>query len=305
MKAPLYKDFLMPRELPTDGHAGLWYDRFFNQYDKKYDKDGHDDWKVSEDGKKKWIKGVTHSVEGVPRPIGGNSVKEFALRQKELVGKIGGTWFEASTTWHFTTGLGNPHPVENGFAWHPTLGVPYLTGAAVKGMFRAWCEVWLAWKKESPDLDDPRLKSWFGDTNSSGALIFFDAIPTGPVQMIADIMTPHYGDWYQEGGKIKDAAKEPENIPADWHSPVPIPFLAVGPKTEFLFSFAVCPSSDVQVADVAYIMRQLQNALESIGTGAKTAVGYGLFKMPNGVSEEAPTQTTSAPPPDLFTAFQS
>jgi CRISPR-associated protein Cmr6 len=32
--------------------------------------------------------------------------------------------------------------VENGFLWHPTLGVPYLPGAAVKGLVRAYVEHW-------------------------------------------------------------------------------------------------------------------------------------------------------------------
>ena len=34
------------------------------------------------------------------------------------------------------TGMGNPHPLESGFTWHPTLGMPYLPGSAV-GLVRA------------------------------------------------------------------------------------------------------------------------------------------------------------------------
>ena len=42
-----------------------------------------------------------------------------------------------TTDGRFVTGTGRSHSVENGFAWHPTLGTPYLSGSSVKGMIRA------------------------------------------------------------------------------------------------------------------------------------------------------------------------
>ncbi len=230
-------------------HAGLWYDRFFDQYDK--------DCKVADAGKSNWIKTVAGSTGD------GQKLDAFAARQEVLLEACGGQSLVMRTDWHFVTGMGNNHPVENGFAWHHTLGVPYLTGAAVKGMVRAWCEVW-------EGFDEATLKQWFGDTKKSGELIFFDAVPIAPVQLKADIMTPHYGKWYAEGESLPN---RPDTIPADWHDPVPVPFLVVD-KASFQFAVSKRTGSDIQLKEVTEALAQ---ALEWLGAGAKTAVGYGRF----------------------------
>ena len=229
-------------------HAGLWYDRFFDQYDK--------DCKVADAGKSNWIKTVAGSTGD------GKKLDAFAARQEALLEACGGQSLVMSNDWHFVTGMGNNHPVENGFSWHHTLGVPYLTGAAVKGMVRAWCEVW-------EGFDEATLKQWFGDTKKSGELIFFDAVPIAPVQLKADIMTPHYGDWYAKGD---DAPKrDGSNVPADWHDPVPVPFLVVD-KASFQFAVAKRLGSAIDLSEVT---KALTDALEWLGAGAKTAAGYG------------------------------
>lgn len=262
MKTPLYRDFVHPRNYQAEGHAGLWYDRFFNRYD--------DSWSVPDGGKLEWIKTVTSS------PLGGKGVREFCKRQKILIASWGGQSIVGRTAWHFATGLGNNHPVENGFAWHPTLGAPYLTGAAVKGLLRAWCEQWAG-------LDADTRRLWFGPSLDElkektaapavGGLIFFDAVPTGPVQLKADVMTPHYGKWYEEGGN--GPAANGSNVPADWHDPVPVPFLTVAPEQSFLFSVALRPGCNI---DLVNVLKELKNALELLGVGAKTAAGYGRMR---------------------------
>jgi CRISPR/Cas system CMR subunit Cmr6 (Cas7 group RAMP superfamily) len=45
---------------------------------------------------------------------------------------------------------------------------------------------------------------------------------TAPPELVPEVMTPHYGDWYATSG-----AAIAENAPGDWMSPTPIPFLAV------------------------------------------------------------------------------
>ncbi len=256
----------VPKQYNKEMHTGLWFDKFFDKYDAT--------WQVPKDdsGKLAWIKTVTETV-------GDQKVAAYAGKQKDLVKSIlNGESFFVQTDWHFATGLGNNHPVENGFSWHPTLGVPYLTGAAVKGLLRAWCEVWKGWKKEPekekkehPDKkDDPRLLRWFGDETQAGEVIFFDALPTKPVKLKADVMTPHYGKWYEEGDKTPK--KEGSNLPADWHNPVPIPFLVVAAGESFQFSVATRPHSNIVVE---HVVAQLKLALEFLGAGAKTAVGYG------------------------------
>jgi CRISPR-associated protein Cmr6 len=190
----------------------------------------------------------------------------------------------AKTQWHFVTGMGLSHPIENGMAWHPTLGVPYLTGAAVKGMLRAWIEVWDT--NDDEQLQKERLQQWFGSddkngiSTQAGSLIFFDALPTEAPTLGIDIMTPHGGKWYAEGQLIEKSndVKESEKLPADWHNPVPIPFLVVKHAS---LQFCVAPRNKkaAQEVDIDSVYHALQHALEWIGAGAKTAVGYGRFEI--------------------------
>lgn len=168
------------------------------------------------------------------------------------------------TTGPFITGMGLEHPVENGFLWHHTLGVPYLPGSSIKGMMRAWAEEWC----EETDAADRLFGSGGDDGAHAGCLIVFDALPTGPVKLMAEVITPHTGDW-----RITETPEK--SPPADWVSPVPIPFLAVAPGAEFQFALAVRQGSKDGDLKKAYDF--LEQALEWIGAGAKTAVGFGRF----------------------------
>lgn len=276
---PLYDGCPIEIERNYSPHTGLWFDRFFDKYG--------DDWKVPKDGSGKlaWIETVTKTV-------GGTNVKIFAKRQRQLVEGLDGKTIVVKTDWHFVSGLGNNHPVENGFAWHPTLGVPYLTGAAVKGMLRAWCEQWSDFVK-----DEDKIRLWFGsllnelDPNngkrrepSAGNLIFFDAVPYDEVTLKADVMTPHMGEWYEKGNEApKD---DGSNVPADWHNPTPVPFLVVDKDQSFQFSVTCRPNAASEGIDLDEVMRELANALEYIGAGAKTAAGYGHMLIDDVISAE-------------------
>src|ERR1035441_6966625 len=70
---------------------------------------------------------------------------------------------------------GRSHPVENGFVWHPTLGVPYLPGSSIKGL-----------------IGQPDRENVLGSKTRVGRVICLDAVPTCPVRLEADVMTPHY-----------------------------------------------------------------------------------------------------------------
>lgn len=76
-------------------------------------------------------------------------------------------------------------------------------------------------------------------------------------------MTPHYAGW---------SAEDP---PGDWRSPVPIPFLTTADRTPFLFGIVPCRA--VADDDLDLVSGWLRSALENVGGGAKTAVGYGRF----------------------------
>jgi len=64
-------------------------------------------------------------------------------RQWALVGELGpahGLSVMAQTTAPFVTGMGTPHPTENGFAFLSPYGLPYLAGSGIKGALRRAAE---------------------------------------------------------------------------------------------------------------------------------------------------------------------
>lgn len=265
MQTPLYNNHNAPDRFPDGAHLGLWYTRFFNRYSENWEIKKTS--KNEDDPKFKWIKNFAGKECGQSQPLQQNALNLIKLNQT-----LDGNFAICETNWHFATGLGLPHPVENGLTWHPTLGVPFLAGSAIKGLLRAWVEIW-------DDTDrDQRLKNWFGEQDEAGKLIFFDAIPIKPVTLTADILTPHYGLWYEKGHKIEGndleeiVSKHHDKLPADWHEPVPVPFLAVK-SAKFLISIAARNSKDKNMAATAF--ESLLQALEFTGAGSKTAVGYG------------------------------
>ena len=68
-------------------------------------------------------------------------IRRFWKRQHKLISSQKGLWFTAKSDWHFVTGMGNAHRIENGFTFHHNLGLPYLPATSVKGMVRAFCEL--------------------------------------------------------------------------------------------------------------------------------------------------------------------
>lgn len=265
MTRPLYRDAVQhPAERPPEGHAGLWYDKFCNRWHVE-----GDSWSMASarDGtgggqKLGWINTLTNGKVGV-----GDALDGYASRLARLVERRKGRYGVFVAESRFVTGLGRSHPVDNGFAWHPTLGTPYLPGTSIKGMVRAWASLGAA--APAPVETIQRL---FGGPESGGRVSFLDAVPVAPVQLEPDVMTPHYAGWTEE---------EP---PGDWRSPKPIPFLVTAAKTPFLFG--VIPRGDPADAGLDEVMSWLCLALAWSGSGAKTAVGYGRFRRDDARTEE-------------------
>ena len=154
MRAPLYNTHNASFGKPEQAHSGLWFERFFNRYDET-------DWtKVDDSAKKEWINTVTGKKVG-----NSEQLEAFSQRQIALVTKLNGSSQRYDSDWNFITGMGNSHPVENGFSWHPTLAVPFLSGASVKGLVRAWVEM----NDEGLEREvlNQRLTSWFGTADKS------------------------------------------------------------------------------------------------------------------------------------------
>lgn len=254
---PLYRS-LAERSLARDptGHAGLWYDKLCDRWDDRR-------WTLASEDKSSpkhaWIATVAdgHAI-GEAR-----LVDEAAKRVARVATAHRGQFCVLITESRFVTGLGRSHPIENGFAWHPSLGVPYLPGSSVKGLVRAWAESLddavpaelAALFGPAPDADLPR---------ATGDLIFLDAVPTAPVALEIDVMTPHHANW---------TLSDP---PADWRSPVPVPFLVVAARTRFVFA-VLSRRRDPDAA--ARAVRWLCDAARDVGAGAKTAIGYGRFSV--------------------------
>ncbi|WP_028490530.1 type III-B CRISPR module RAMP protein Cmr6 [Thiothrix lacustris] len=280
MTAPLYANCDKPTNCDKDGNLGLWFERFFDQYDD------HRHWEVLKPtthnhqmGNAYWLlKHFSNKKVGDAKQLASH-----AQAQMKLADSLQGKSHAFKASWHFVTGMGNPHPVENGFAWHPTLGVPYLTGAAVKGLVRSYIENWL---DDTQENKQQLLLQWFGSTDKNpsadgyasqaGELVFFDALPISPVTLVVDIMTPHMGKWYEKGG-TDQAAGTAEAVPADWHDPVPVSFLAAQDITlQFSFALRQYPNTGKRPAiELADVMDVLERALEQTGAGGKTATGYG------------------------------
>lgn len=159
---------------------------------------------------------------------------------------------DATATAPFTTGLGNEHPLENGFAFLNPYGLPYLPGSGVKGVLRqaarelasgewgdshGWSEetIHLLGKIELSTIDALfGLEGKNGDsTQVRGALSFWDALPLIPGDSLAvDIMTPHQSHYYQQKHDNKSGGS---TSPHESGQPNPISFLTLPPGTRFSF----------------------------------------------------------------------
>lgn len=211
---------------------------------------------------------------------------------------------DAIATAPFTTGLGNEHPLENGFAFLNPYGLPYLPGSGVKGVLRQaarelasgeWGENH-GWSSEKTHLlgkiELSTIDALFGlegkngdSDHVRGALSFWDALPQIPGDTLAvDIMTPHQSHYYQQR---QDRKSGDSTSPHDSGAPNPISFLTLPPGTGFAFH-VVCDAAHLErlAPDLAHGQRwhtlltaAFEHAFAWLGFGAKTAVGYGAMQV--------------------------
>jgi CRISPR-associated protein Cmr6 len=229
----------------------------------------------------------------------------------------------------FTTGLGNEHPLENGFSFLNPYGLPYLPGSGVKGVLRQAARELASgqwgdgqgWSEEKPysiqiDRDTTirlsLLDVLFGRETASGdkdhvrgVLSFWDVIPQiAGDHLLVEIMTPHQSHYYQQ----KPAAGSTN--PHDSGQPNPISFLTVPPGSHFTF-YVVCDAEHLKrltsnkLPDVPDLLAQgkthwktllqaaFQHAFTWLGFGAKTAVGYGVMEPVTGSSGAISGQTSA------------
>lgn len=276
---------------PIDPHPGLVFDKFIDtwQIDEGGDcsvrqpaTGGEDTRERNPGSKRAWLQETMTCYRNAESTLNTGRAAAVTRLQAFVERILGGCCVPMTTDWRLVSSLGNGHPFETGFVWHRTLGVPYLPGSAVKGLVRAWADPEKGW---GGITDRDKLTRLFGDTNENGAgqLIVFDALPLSIPALELDIMNPHYGDYY-----------EGEGPPADYLSPKPVFFLAVKSKQPFLFSLAPRPGSGAVKKEVEEGKKLLIEALNTLGAGGKTAVGYG--RMALGTSEGAPASVVRTKP---------
>lgn len=189
-------------------------------------------------------------------------------------------------------GLGDKGAREVGITLHSLHGFPIIPGSALKGLARTFALSTLNTKGDDGKVLDlssqakaiedyagrkqdgkqiaanaeyDQFIAVFGALESAGGAIFFDALPRY-FTLARDIMNPHHNEYYRSQGK--DAP------PSDYQSPVPIIFLSVDKGSEFLFGVAA-RKRDTDIRRLAW--EWLKAGLSTVGVGAKTTSGYGVF----------------------------
>jgi CRISPR-associated protein Cmr6 len=281
MVLPLFQGLHAPAHPDANCHMGLWFERYFSAYPDGFDTNDKEKYK---DASNSWLKTCVRPNHGEQF---NSRLFDKAVRTLDMALSFGGEARIFRCAGRFVTGTGNAHSLENGFTWHPTLGMPYLPGSAVKGLARAVIETAL------DDSDDERkrlLKLWFGTeakgdvADQAGAVIFLDALPVAPCDLKAEVLTPHMGKWYEKGGKEPLNA---ETMPGDWHSPVPVTWLAAN-RVALQFTLLQRPGAEpVALSDV---WEALAFGLSRLGAGAKTAIGFGLFAEDKPLQEQVSKQ---------------
>lgn len=193
-------------------------------------------------------------------------------------------------------GLGIPSVTGNGLTLDHTHGLPYIPGSILKGIAQDYALLFYYKVGSDPGLrrekkKDPLFIAVFGAQTAEpgetivdfedhqGSVVFFDAMLESwdaPSPFEVDIMNPHYQDYYSEKGKVP---------PADYLNPNPIKFLTIKAGTRFNFSLAarqakiegnIFPGPDL----LNMAKNWLIGALQNLGVGGKTRVGYGIFGEP-------------------------
>jgi len=168
-------------------------------------------------------------------------------------------------------GLGYDHPSENGFLFDRNCGVPYLSGASIKGLCRAWGE------KCNKKAQVEELLGPASDNRGRGPVIFLAAYPLAWPRLEVDVICNHHPQYYRKSPGKRRFLKGEFPTPMDIESPNPVFHLCLAPGSEFAFRFFAADSS-ITKEKLERIKNLLLEALAYYGIGAKTAVGYGIME---------------------------
>jgi CRISPR-associated protein Cmr6 len=230
-------------------NAGLWLQKFF-------DSSGEED----KDAKRRLVQQTANVKE--PPAYGA-----FYNRWVEALKTHGAQTRTATASGRMIVGLGDESVLEASVTLHHTYGVPYIPGSALKGLTASYARQQLCDRRWN--LGGEYYNTLFGDNETAGYLTFFDAmyIPGSGHRgqaLYSDVLTVHHQQYYQDGSVP----------PADWDSPVPVPFLSATGK--YLIALAT-PKHCEEWLSTSFLV--LEAALKEVGVGAKTSSGYGRMSI--------------------------
>ena len=197
-------------------------------------------------------------------------LKNINHRLNNLVNAYNGKELVFESVERIAIGLGIEHPTENGFLLDRTCGVPYIPGAAIKGVCRAYAKL-LGKEAHITDLlgrEEP--------SHQQGDIIFLPAYPEEVPGLILDVITNHHQDYYtrepQERKFRLDINKGNYPLPMDIEIPVPVFHLALKEGVKFYFRLISISGNQENLQRVGSLLAE---ALEYLKIGAKTSAGYG------------------------------
>ncbi|HOV26841.1 MAG TPA: type III-B CRISPR module RAMP protein Cmr6 [Pseudobacteroides sp.] len=192
-----------------------------------------------------------------------NTIKEGYDNFKEINYKPNGK---------FVNGLGLPSVYEVSLNLHHIYGIPYIPSSSIKGITRMWVlKRYFNGKEEEAEKEEWFCKI-FGTNTKRGEIIFFDSYPDAGLKIDFDIINPHFADYYTKN-------KKP---PLDTENPNPIYFLVLKDASFNIYISIkdndnfVIKHSEINGNALDVTKYFIKRALEEIGLGAKTALGYGV-----------------------------
>lgn len=174
-------------------------------------------------------------------------------------------------------GSGNPNIHEAGLHLLRPWGVPYISGSTIKGVLSSYLSLngGDEWRRSLPQKSKLQVQL-FGGMHDDDAYI-------GSVQFCDAWIKPHPGPWFQNDiitphHKAYNGGAEGV-FPNGMEDPVPIGISVL--KSGLVFQLVIIgPETERQ-----FVKSALGYALDQMGLGAKTAVGYGRFTILESTSD--------------------
>lgn len=168
-------------------------------------------------------------------------------------------------------GSGNASSIEVGLNLNKPWGVPYISGSSIKGAIASYLRRTGTMSEESADYVNI-FGGAYNNEKYSGSVVFNDAwlYFDTDTWFVKDIINPHYQKYYKGDG-----------MPNGMDNAVPVKTLALDSG----LSFFVSMQGPRELLE--YLKNVMEKAFEEVGIGAKTAVGYGRFKVVSSESERA------------------